>query len=175
LKVASQSLPAAIVGKTYRATLMAVGGVRPYVWSAAKGTLPPGLTLDSTSGRITGVPTSAGKTTITFHVKDAGRPQQQSATATLSLRVFRPLILLSPARLPTAKQGQNYTAAITASGGTGPYAFAQVDGALPPGISLTKSGSLTGIPTKGGVYVFVVKSTDSYGSTGVRLFILTVT
>jgi hypothetical protein len=78
------------MGKTYKATLMAVGGVRPYLWSVIKGTLPPGLTLDPTSGRITGVPTSAGKTTITFQVTDASRPKPQSDTAILTLRVIGP-------------------------------------------------------------------------------------
>ena len=174
LTVTSRSLPAAIVGKTYTATLMAVGGVRPYIWSLAKGTLPAGLTLDPASGRITGIPTRAGQTNVTFRVTDAGQPKPQSATATLTLKVSRPLILLSPARLPIGQRGQTYTAAITASGGTGPYAFAQIDGALPPGITLAKSGALTGRPTKSGVYVFIVKATDSYGSSGRRLFFLIV-
>ena len=175
LKVASRSLPAAIVGKTYTATLMAVGGVRPYTWSVVAGTLPAGLTLDSASGRITGIPTRVGTATLTFQVMDAGRPAPQSATATLTLRVYRPFILLSPARLPIAKRGQSYTAAINASGGTGPYAFTKIRGDLPPGISLAKSGALTGSPTKDGVYVFAIEATDSYGSTGRRLFILSVT
>lgn len=59
LSVLTNSLPGAIVGTSYNATLTAGGGVPPYVWTIIGGALPPGLSLDS-AGNITGVPTLAG-------------------------------------------------------------------------------------------------------------------
>jgi hypothetical protein len=50
------SLPEATAGSPYTATLTATGGMPPYVWAITAGALPPGLSLDSATGVISGVP-----------------------------------------------------------------------------------------------------------------------
>ena len=79
-------LPAARLSSSYNATLQAVGGAKPLYWSIAGGSLPPGLFLDSSTGRISGLPQKSGRYTFTVEVMDAGRPMR-SVTKQLTLTV----------------------------------------------------------------------------------------
>ena len=71
LLVVTASLPGGSIGVPYSTTLVASGGVTPYSWSLASGTLPAGLTLNSSSGVISGTPTAAGSSTFTVQVLDS--------------------------------------------------------------------------------------------------------
>jgi uncharacterized protein (TIGR03437 family) len=79
-------LPSAAQQVAYRFVLTAEGGIAPYAWSIASGTLPQGLSLGN-SGEITGSATAAGESNFTLRVTDA---QQNTATAACSLRVIGP-------------------------------------------------------------------------------------
>ncbi len=70
------TLPPAVRGTPYSQVLTATGGVAPYTYSLASGTLPAGLTLAS-NGVLSGTPTAEGSTSFTIAVADAG-----NATAT---------------------------------------------------------------------------------------------
>jgi hypothetical protein len=59
------------VGVPFSATVMATGGTPPYKFSIASGSLPAGLTLDSSSGKIAGTPTSAGNFSYSVKVTDS--------------------------------------------------------------------------------------------------------
>lgn len=59
------------VGTAYTGSLAASGGVAPYTFSIVSGCLPAGLTLNPTTGAITGTPTSAGTFSFTAKVKGA--------------------------------------------------------------------------------------------------------
>ncbi|WP_170226660.1 cutinase family protein [Rudaeicoccus suwonensis] len=76
--VVTAILPPGVVGTPYSATLAAIGGRVPYVWSV--GNLPPGLSLNSTTGVITGSPTTAAVASVAIMVKD-----HVGATASISL------------------------------------------------------------------------------------------
>ena len=72
-------------GAPYSASLMATGGVLPYTWSLAAGSLPAGMFLSS-DGMIAGTPTTQGTSQFTVQVADFESPPQ-TATATLSLTI----------------------------------------------------------------------------------------
>jgi len=70
LAITTTTLPGGSLGVAYTATLTATGGVAPYTWSLASGTLPTGLTLSS-AGVISGTPTAAGSATFTVQCSDS--------------------------------------------------------------------------------------------------------
>jgi len=101
--LATTSLPAATVNVAYSGTLAANGGTPPYTWFIASGTLPTGLTLNATSGAITGTPTVTGTTSFTAGVTDSGN---QTVTQSLSLTVSAAATNLWPASaVPTRADG----------------------------------------------------------------------
>lgn len=66
--------------------------------------------------------------------------------------------------LPAASVGVAYSGALVVSGGTAPYSFSVVAGALPPGLMLNAQGIFSGTPTQGGSSVFTVKVKDGAGA-----------
>ena len=74
------------VGTTYTSALAAAGGVAPYTYSTA-GTLPAGLTLDPSTGALTGTPTAAGTFAFTAQVTDTSGLAAGSVTASCSIAV----------------------------------------------------------------------------------------
>jgi hypothetical protein len=74
--IAKPSIPAttlrtATAGIAYAATVPVTGGTGPFTWSVAGGSVPPGLSLNASTGQLTGTPTAVGTYTFTAHVKDA--------------------------------------------------------------------------------------------------------
>jgi hypothetical protein len=72
LTVDSTSIAAGRVGQTYRAQLLAHGGIPDYFFAITKGTLPPGLVLDSFTSVISGTPTSEGDYDCEIQTRDSG-------------------------------------------------------------------------------------------------------
>ena len=100
LAITSTSLPAGVTGSAYSATLAASGGLQPYAWTIPAGALPPGLTLNSGTGSISGTPTAVGAYSFTVTVKDS---VPQSASTTLTITVSAPAFysLWPSSRVPT--------------------------------------------------------------------------
>jgi len=71
LTITTVSLPAGQVRQSYRATLEAAGGTPPYRWSIKAGSLPSGLSLDPTTGVISGAPAGSGTFHFTVQVRDS--------------------------------------------------------------------------------------------------------
>jgi len=73
LSVATNSLHLAYIEQPYTAVLTGAVGAAPYTWSASAGALPSGLSLDSTTGQLTGTPTEGGSFSVTFTATDANK------------------------------------------------------------------------------------------------------
>lgn len=85
LAVTTTSLSGATAGTAYSATLKASGGTTPYSWTVASGTLPAGLSLQS-SGLLSGTTTQTGQFSFTVQVADSSSTKQ-TATRSLTLAV----------------------------------------------------------------------------------------
>ncbi|WP_425525149.1 putative Ig domain-containing protein [Xanthomonas arboricola] len=83
LVLAQPTLPPAVRGSAYNQVITASGGVAPYRYSIASGTLPTGLTL-ANDGTLSGTPTTQGTSSFTIAVADAGNA---SATQAYSFTV----------------------------------------------------------------------------------------
>lgn len=154
-------LPLATPGYIYRNTFAAVGGVQPYTWSLASGTLPPGMTL-TPSGEIYGTPTAGITSTFTVKATDSSTAASGplSTQQTFTLTVVG-VLTVQPATLPAGTVGTSYTATIPLAGGVAPYAWSVYYGSVPSGLVLQNNGEITGIPTIPGTYTFQVYVVDS--------------
>ena len=158
LSVTTTFLPSGIVGVAYSATLAATGGITPYTWALTSGSLPAGLSLNASSGAITGTPSASGSSGLTVLVTDSSSPAK-SASASLSITVAFSVTTTS---LPSGVVGNSYSATLAAAGGTTPYTWAVTSGSLPAGLSLSaSSGAITGTPSTTGTSSFTVTVTDS--------------
>src|SRR5208283_3020606 len=87
LTITTTALVSGSENATYSAMLQSKGGVAPINWSVTGGrSLPAGLSLNSSTGAITGTPTVSGVFDMTFQAADSSLPQQ-TTTATLSLTI----------------------------------------------------------------------------------------
>jgi hypothetical protein len=170
ITLSPSTLPAATAGVAYSQTITASGGTAPYTFSLASGALPPGLTLSS-SGVLSGTPTTVGSFTFTVTATDA---LSCGGSRTYTVAVNCPTITISPATLPNGTTGVAYSQTITASGGTAPYTFSVISGSLPPGLTLSSSGLLSGTPTTVGSSGFTVRATDSVGCLAARIYALVI-
>ena len=154
------------VNSPYSQQFTASGGTPPYTWSITQGQTGA-LTLNPATGNLSGTPTTAGTFNFTVQVKDAAGAISQTA---FSLTVNLPtLTVLTPAALVDGSVGTNYSQQLSASGGTPPYGWSVVNGAV-PGLTLTSAGVLAGSPTMSGTYTLTIQVKDAAGSAASRVF-----
>jgi hypothetical protein len=89
LYITTQSLPRGTLGTPYSSALAATGGDYPYEWSLVRyfGSLPKGLTLDVSSGVISGVPQAIGTFTFYVQVFDHSPKRTQSDSQGFSITI----------------------------------------------------------------------------------------
>ncbi|MGC5013811.1 beta strand repeat-containing protein, partial [Streptosporangium sp. DT93] len=163
--------PAGEVNVAYGVALTVAGGTTPYVWSVSAGALPPGLTLNTSNGVLSGTPTLGGSYSFTARVTDASTV---SATRAVTLVITPAPVLTFPAP-PNGEVSIPYSVALTVTGGTAPYVWSITAGALPPGLSLnTSNGVLSGTPTLGGVFSFSVRVVDAFNQSSTRTVSVTI-
>ena len=163
--ISTTSFNTGFVGHTNTTyTITAVGGLGPYTWSIASGSLPPGLLPPTPSPTglsyvISGTPTTAGTYPFTIQIVDANnvtRQQPLSITITTVLNFAQPT-------LPTGSVNSLYSTTLTATGGLAPYTWSYTG--LPSWLaatpSTTLSSTLTGTPSAAGPFSFTVKLADS--------------
>lgn len=164
LAISTSSLPVGTVGAPYTGVIGATGAIGTFTWNLTSGHLPAGLSLSSsTSAAVTilGTPTTIGTSTFTIQVVDSAG---SSVSRTLSITINPPLPLsVATHSLPQGTVGIAYpNTTLQASSGTPPYSWSLTNGTtLPPGLSLSSAGVISGTPTAMGSFPFSVEVTDS--------------
>ena len=255
----SSPLPGGTANQSYNAVLSVSGGASPYHFAVTSGTLPPGITLNPTTGSVTGQPSTPGTYTFEVMVTDSprydmgshsylvkiagggggainvnvapanvtllsGATQQftanvtgtantavtwsvstgsinstglytaptvtattnatvtatsqadstQSGSAALTINPQAASLQIITSGLSQGQQGDTYSAAFAASGGTSPYSWTVSGGNPPAGITLDANGNLAGTPTATGTFSFSVLVTDAASGTASGNFSMTV-
>ncbi|NCC53007.1 MAG: hypothetical protein EOM20_17590, partial [Spartobacteria bacterium] len=123
---------------------------------------PPAGTTISDSGLWSGTPVADGS----FYISVGATGAAGFGRNLYILEIGPPVLTLSPDTLPGAQAGVAYTQDFSAAAGTAPYTYTAVSGTLPPGLMLSSSGRLGGVPTRSGLFDFTVQATDSSGGAG---------
>ena len=161
-------LPGAPLQLPYDVTLAASGGTAPYTWSQVAFELPDGITL-STEGVLSGSAANpqTENTGYQFTVK-ATDAIGNVAYKSMIINVTFPSVLSCSANTCFSTLSLNLQIAYQIpplARGVQPQVFT-VTGQLPPGISVSSTGALTGAATQTGEYQFAFNITDAVGHTG---------
>ena len=138
------------------------------------GTLPPGLSIDPSSGIITGTPTTGGTFAVTITATDnAGF----SGTATFNWVISNTVTVTSPGDQTSGSGAAITPVPISATDSSSTATLTYSDGGtLPPGLSIDpSSGIITGTPTTGGTFAVTITVTDNAGFSGSAAFNWVVT
>ena len=112
--VTTAGLANGVLNASYAQTLGVSGGVAPYAWSVTNGQLPAGLSLNAATGAISGTPAALGTADFTVTVKDSAATPM-TATASLSIAVNQPALLVKAAASPVTGVIYGQTVSLSAS------------------------------------------------------------
>ncbi|MCX6858548.1 MAG: putative Ig domain-containing protein, partial [Verrucomicrobia bacterium] len=162
ISLSPSSLPNGTAAVAYSQTITASGGATPYVYTVATGSLPAGLTLNASTGVISGTATSTAAAAFTLNATDANGC---FGTRAYVVTPICPVLTLTPATLPDGLVGSAYSQSISTTGGIAPYSYAVTSGTLPAGLTLSSAGLLSGTPTtsNGAGVNITIRSTDANG------------
>ena len=147
--------------------LTATGGYAPYTYFVSSGVIPPGLTLNSTTGVVSGTPTTVQNTaSVVFAVRDSSG-NQSGTTATVNFAVQTLPVSAIPGTTTSVSTLLNssitsFSPFSSVSNGFGPYTYFVSSGTLPTGITINAStGLVSGTPTVVGAATVVFAVRDS--------------
>ena len=118
-----------------------------------------GSLSDSSGNSVTYTPPANVGCTATVTVSTSAN---SNVKRIFTITVNPPLTVSTSAALAAGTVGAGYTTTLAATGGVSPYTWTLGSGTLPPGITLTSGGLLSGMPTTAGTYGFTVALRDSY-------------
>lgn len=160
------------VGTSYSQTLAATG-TTPITWSVASGSLPGGLSLNTSTGVISGTPTTPGAFSFSIGATNGVSPNDtQSLSITVpneaggggEIPASGTAPVVTTTSLAAGTVGTSYSRSVSATGDT-PITWSIISGSLPGGLSQnTSTGTISGTPTAAGAFSFTVRATNDFGS-----------
>src|SRR5215472_3541384 len=161
LLISVTSLPSGQAKSAYSTALIASGGTVPYSWTISSGSLPAGLALSS-SGQITGIPSTVGTSSFTVSVTDSSSPPKSaSANSSITIAAAAASVQITTSSLADGQTDTPYSASLAATGGAAPYTWSVSSGSLPAGLTLSSAGQISGTPTTAATSLFTVVVSDS--------------
>lgn len=162
LQFTTATLANASLNQAYSFPIQVSGGLSPYTYNVTSGTVPNGLTLNQSTGLLTGTPTQAGLYSFVVRVQDSA---SATVTRNFEITVLNSSFRITTATLPNGRVNQPYLQVIETQGGLSPVRLeivsTLVSGFPPPGLVLSQNGTLQGTPTTLGNYTFTVRATDA--------------
>src|SRR5205085_2876714 len=148
--------PDGYVNSAYSFTPSTSGGKPPLSFSASG--LPTGLSVNSSTGAISGTPSASGGFTAAVTVTDGSG---LTANQTFAFHIYPPLLLAS-ASPQDGYTGSSYSYAMAGSGGKVPLTYSA--SGLPTGLSInSSSGVISGTPSAAGAFTATVTVADVNG------------
>lgn len=166
--ISTTTLPVGLINTAYSTTLM-VSTTPPGTWSIDSGSLPTGVTLNPTTGVVSGTPTVAGLFGVTYRFTET--ESGTTTTKALSLRIHSVPEVTTQA-LPDALKDSTdngYSFFLSSSGGSTSKTWSLASGSLPNGLTLSGTGKISGTATVNGNFTFTVRITDTItGASGTK-------
>jgi len=139
-------------------TVQARGGVPPYQWSGVG--LPAGLSIDANTGTLSGCPVNMGANPLVIWVNDAAGGSH-NMNHLYNLPALPPLNINQAGALPDGYHNHYYTETLDCTGGLAPFGWTLTAGTLPPGLTLSADGVISGFATNPGTWNFSVQVADN--------------
>lgn len=171
LTVLDTELEAGVMAGAYSQTLDAAGGDGHYVWSVSAGSLPTGLTLQPSTGLISGTPSSSGSFSFVVQVLSN---DGQRATAGFFIMIHGELAVTTAA-LAEGAEAAPYSETLNAAGGEEPFFWTLVSDTLPTGLNLDGAeGTISGTPLTQGSSTFTLQVESADGQSASKEFSITI-
>jgi len=138
---------------------------------------PTGATLTVTPSQVQAAQITATLPAVLLSTAGTAQIAIQNGPGALSNQLpFRigASVSVTPPALKDGTAGEPYSDSVTASGGAAPYTWSLFSGALPPGLALSSSGTVSGNPTTAGPALFAVQVTDASGAVATASVFMTV-
>jgi hypothetical protein len=168
-------LPFGIKGSAYpgktgspTVTINVTGGWPPYTRQRLIGILPPGLTLNTATGTITGTPTQIGTYKFTIRVYDSCKPPEKFVDKEFEITIYDPITIF-PQPSSCLMANKTFSLNMTVSGGSEAFAWGNLISSQPVGNKIifvptptnTRIARITGKPTTAGPLSFTFNVTST--------------